>query len=86
MTITVDGDTLMDADTGQWTTKPPELEQLNLRGGGNNPQPWLQTIMFILAKAGITALSGQTTTEPDNRWTMTVETTNGHTNITVTTK
>lgn len=61
LSITIDDDTVMDSDIGTWTHTPPDLTKLNLRGGGTKPQPWLQAIMFTVAKLATEQLSGQTT-------------------------
>lgn len=48
--ITIDDQTVMNTDVGTWTATPPDLAKLNLAGGSTKPQPWLQAIMFTIAK------------------------------------
>lgn len=78
--MVVDGETLMDADPGEWSSNPPDVSALNLRAG-NKPEPWMQTILFTVAKTGIDALSGGQTGDTDivvttveDGWDMTVRT------------
>lgn len=75
--ITIDDQTVMNTDVGTWTATPPDLTKLNLRGGGNKPQPWLQAIMFTIAKLATEQLAGQTAGTTNA---------NGRTDIVVTTR
>jgi hypothetical protein len=49
--ITVDGNTVMDGDLGQWTTEPPFIaEQLKANA---RPAPWMRCLMLTLADAAM---------------------------------
>lgn len=68
--ITIDGQTLMDANPGQWTHTPPDLSKLNFNAGSVD-QPYMLTIQGIVAKRAIEAIAGHA---------------RGNTDITVTTR
>lgn len=85
--VTVNGKTLMDADTGEWRTTPPDLASLNLAASHHTgPRPWLNTIMMCIAEAATKSLAGNTTPAPATHWTIEYETTDTATRITVTTR
>lgn len=59
--ITVDADTLMDADPGTWSVTPPDMDGLKAslaqRGGEN--QPWMMSILYTIATVAPKVLMGQ---------------------------
>lgn len=59
--ITVDADTLMDADPGTWSSTPPDMDSLKAalaqRGGDN--QPWMMSILYTIATVAPKVLMGQ---------------------------
>ncbi len=59
ITVVVNGDTLMNADPGDWTTNPPDINALGFRGRGNQPEPWRQLIMLTIAETATLALAGK---------------------------
>ena len=59
--ITVDNTTLMDADPGQWSSTPPDMDTLKTdlaKHGGNN-QPWMMSILYTIATVAPKVLMGQ---------------------------
>lgn len=47
--IEVDGAVLMDGNPGDWTSNPPEMDKLQLKGG--TPDPWMVALMPSVANA-----------------------------------
>ena len=80
ITVTIDGDTIMDADPGTWSTTPPDINALGFRGRSSQPEPWRQLIMLTIAETATLALAGKpgvnthinVTTRTDG-WTMDME-------------
>ncbi|CPX29539.1 Hypothetical major facilitator transporter [Mycobacteroides abscessus] len=77
ITITIDGDTLMDADPGSWRSTPPDIESLKLKTGG---QPWGIALMGAVAEAATLSMANLTGTDTaimvttrDNGWTLEVQ-------------
>ncbi|OHT87130.1 MFS transporter [Mycobacteroides saopaulense] len=77
ITITIDGDTLMDADPGSWRSTPPDIEALKLKSGG---QPWGIALMGAVAEAATLSMANLPATDTtivvttrDNGWTLDVE-------------
>ncbi|AIT14578.1 hypothetical protein SEA_TAPIOCA_69 [Mycobacterium phage Tapioca] len=71
--VTLDGNTIMDGDPGQWATKPPAIADLELRAASGNPEPWVQ-ILTAFARAAVTGRNTTiTATTRDNGWTLDVE-------------
>lgn len=68
--VIINGQTLMDANPGEWTHTPPDLTKLNFNAGAID-QPYMLTIQGIVAKRAIEAIAGHT---------------QGNTEITVTTR
>ncbi|MDO3206618.1 MFS transporter [Mycobacteroides abscessus] len=75
--IIVDGDTLMDADPGNWRSTPPDIESLKLKTGG---QPWGIALMGAVAEAATLSMANLPATDTtivvttrDNGWTLDVE-------------
>lgn len=54
--ITVDGQTIMDADPGEWRTTPPDIDSLKLKAG---TQPWGLAVMGTVAEAATLAMAGK---------------------------
>ena len=52
--VTIDGQTKMDGDLGQWTEKPRPVEDMlaEIKANTRNA-PWMRTILDLLAKAGM---------------------------------
>lgn len=73
--ITVDNTVIMDGDTGQWTTEPPQLVMDQLKPGAK-PKPWMRALMLTIADAamGNKDTTATVRTQP-NGWTL--EVTNG---------
>jgi hypothetical protein len=76
--ITVDGNVLMDADPGTWSSAPPNMMPLQL--GKPDPDPWMVAMMPTVAKVATEAMAGKkpgditiTVTTDDNGWTLDVE-------------
>lgn len=72
--IEVDGKVLMHADPGQWTTTPPDVQEVQ-KAGPN--EPWMLPIMAALAKTATLAMAGAkhedttiSVTTRKNGWTM----------------
>lgn len=74
MRITVDGDTLMDADLGNWTQPKPQIDQLNQLAASPTPPAWTRPVMVMLAEAALRkrSLNIDITTR-DSGWTMSVD-------------
>lgn len=77
ITITVDGDTLMDADPGSWNSTPPNIDSLKLKLGG---QPWGIALIGAVAEAGTLSMANLPGTDTtivvttrDNGWTLDVQ-------------
>lgn len=50
--LTIDGDTIMDGDLGQWHNKPPESLTQHLNPAAN-PQPWAKAAMLAIVQAAL---------------------------------
>jgi len=59
--VVVDGEVLMDADPGTWSSEPPDLESLKgaLASRGGENQPWMMSILYTLATLLPQTLMGQ---------------------------
>ncbi|OMC52537.1 hypothetical protein A5742_16445 [Mycolicibacterium fortuitum] len=80
--IEVDGDVLMDGNPGEWTSNPPEMDKLQLKGG--TPDPWMVALMPSVANAVTKTLANMPITP--RHWTLTVDETPDRVNITVNTR
>ncbi len=71
--VSVDGDTIMDADLGRWTSKPPQILRDQLAANAA-PKLYMRCLLVIVADAAMSATgtSIDITTYGDN-WTMRVE-------------
>lgn len=58
ITVIINGETVMNADPGQWRSTPPDIDALKLATGGD-PQPWLQLVMMTMAQAATKMFAGQ---------------------------
>lgn len=71
--LTIDGDTIMDGDLGQWQNKPPESLTQHLDPTANL-QPWAKAAMLAIVQAALekrdTAI---TVTTRDRGWTLDVD-------------
>lgn len=52
LTITVDGDTVMDADPGDFTLNPPELVTDQLKANAR-PAVWMRAMAIVIADAAM---------------------------------
>jgi hypothetical protein len=52
--ISIDGETLMDADVGQWTKEPPHGVNDLVTRATSSPQPWYPAILAALQNAILT--------------------------------
>jgi hypothetical protein len=70
--LTVNGETLMDGDLGQWKRTPPSALQKLLKPG-RQPEPYLQAALGALVEASIknTDTTIEATAAP-NGWTVSV--------------
>lgn len=72
LTITVDGDTLMDGDTGDWTYNPPQqvMNQLN----GQTVKPYSRALLVAMADHALASRNATITiTTRDGGWTLDVQ-------------
>lgn len=73
MTVTIDGNTVMDSPLGDWTANPPEIltEQL---AATTTPKLYMRCLLILMADAALsdTATTVDITTDADN-WTMRVQ-------------
>lgn len=70
--VTIDGQTAMDGDLGEWSSNPPSLVTEVLK---NNitPKPWMRCLMLVIAEAGMTGKDTTVdVTTSDNGWTINV--------------
>jgi hypothetical protein len=77
--ITIDGDTVMDSDPGDWSLTPPDIDSLKLKATGPG-KPWGLAVMSTIADAAPRALAGHTignttitVTTTSTGWTMDVD-------------
>lgn len=66
MRVTIDGQTVMDGDMGQWTTEPPAILTDQLKAN-SKPAPWMRALMLTMADAamGEQAISVEVKTRAD---------------------
>ncbi|QBI97312.1 hypothetical protein KD930_gp68 [Mycobacterium phage Kevin1] len=71
--VVINGDTVMDGNTGQWIAKPPAIADLELRAASGEPEPWVQ-ILTTFARAAVADRDATiTATTRDTGWTLDVE-------------
>ncbi len=77
ITITIDGETIMDADPGTWRSTPPDVEALKLKSSG---QPWGIALMGAVAEAATLSMANLPATDTtiavttrNNGWALDVE-------------
>jgi cytochrome c553 len=75
ITINIDGETVMDGDTGKWQQQPPEFiaKQLKaMQDGSTKPSPWMRALMLVVAEAAMTDTytSVDVTTDGNAGWTL----------------
>jgi len=51
--LTLNGDTLMDGDTGQWQRKPPSAIQHLIKPGRGKQEPYLQAALAAVVEASL---------------------------------
>lgn len=53
--VTINGDVVMEGDTGQWQERQPEFIVNALKGMGNGqPAPYMRALMLVIAEAAMT--------------------------------
>lgn len=73
--IEVDGDTVMDGDTGEWVSDPPQLVTEAIKA--TRPAVWMQALMLVVAHAAMAEADlGLVVNTRANGWEMAV--TDGH--------
>lgn len=71
--LTVDGETLMDGDLGEWKHKPPTAIQ-HLIKPGRKPEPYLQAALGAVLEASLISKSATIDcTTRENGWTVSVD-------------
>jgi hypothetical protein len=70
--VTVDGKTIMDGDTGQWSTEPPAIIKEQLKANAR-PALWMQALLLTIADAAMAdrSLDADIRTAP-GEWTLAV--------------
>ncbi|AEL19986.1 hypothetical protein CL81_gp67 [Mycobacterium phage Charlie] len=71
--VTIDGNTIMDGNPGQWATKLPAIADLELRATSGNPEPWVQILTTFARAAAAGRDATITATTDTNGWTLNVE-------------
>lgn len=51
ITITLNGDQVVNSDSGQWTDTPPEDVRKYLKPATPGSEPWVQPMQVVLAPA-----------------------------------
>lgn len=73
LTVTINNQTVMDGDTGQWSTNPPTILTDQLKANAH-PAPWMRAIMLTVADAAMTHTDTRiTVTTTPNEWTLKVK-------------
>lgn len=54
MTVTIDGEKVIDGDLGEWNSNPPEILRDQLAANAT-PKPWMRCLLMVIAD---TAMSG----------------------------
>lgn len=54
--VTIDGETVMDGDTGAWQQRQPEFiaQQLKNMASSGAPAPYMRALMLVIAEAAMT--------------------------------
>lgn len=72
--VTIDGQTVINGDLGEWNSNPPEILREQLAANAT-PKPWMRCLLMVIAD---TAMSGADTTvviaTGSQGWTMEVAT------------
>lgn len=73
--ITIDGETILDDNLGEWTRALPERLQQELHPNEGRPQPWIRAIGLAMVEAATDnkPFEADVTTSP-GEWTLTVKT------------
>lgn len=72
--VSIDGETVIDGDIGQWTSEPPKILREQLAATAT-PQPWMRCLLMVIATAAMTdTATTVTVVTAEDRWTMDVRT------------
>lgn len=70
--VTIDGQTVIDGDMGQWSADPPEILREQLAANAT-PRPWMRCLLMVVANAALTDTDTEVVVRTgDNGWTMEV--------------
>lgn len=70
LTVIINGDTVMNGDTGDWTHTPPTLTN-DLLKGHLQPQPYSRPLLVVMADTALRHTTATITiTTRDSGWTM----------------
>ena len=70
--VTLDGETVIDGDMGEWNANPPEILREQL-AATSTPRPWMRCLLMVVANAALTGTDTEVVVRTsENRWTLEV--------------